>query len=84
MSAMGPIKKLQSPRPTRELEVDVRQSQPGGDRQKRVVTDLITFAAIPSLLFWAMVIMVFQGNLAGAAQLICVALSAGYVGWSAR
>jgi len=81
---MGPIKNPQGPRPTGELEAGVSQSQSGGDRQKRLVTDLAIFAAIPSLLFWSMVIMMFQGNLAGAVQLICVALSAGYVGWSAR
>ena len=49
-----------------------------------LVSNILIFAAIPSLLFWAMVIMLFAGNLVGAAQLVCVAISAGFVGWSLK
>lgn len=53
-------------------------------RRRAVATNILIFAAIPSLLFWAMVIMLVEGNLVGAAQLVCVSISAGYVGWSLK
>jgi len=53
-------------------------------RRRSIFTNILTFAAIPSLLFWAMVIMLIEGNLVGAAQLVCVAISAGYVGWNLK
>ncbi len=51
---------------------------------RRVASNLVTFAVIPSVLFWAMIIMVLEGNLAGAVQMIGVSISAGFVGWSLR
>lgn len=56
------------------------------DRQheQRTATGLVTFAVIPSLLFWAMIIMILEGNITGAIQLVTVSISAGFVGWSLR
>jgi hypothetical protein len=66
------------------LETHRASRDVGGLNGRRVASNLVTFALIPSVLFWAMVIMVLEGNIAGAVQMIGVSISAGFVGWSLR
>jgi hypothetical protein len=42
---------------------------------------LLLFAAIPSLLLWAIIILAVSGDFQGALQVACTATAAGFVGW---
>jgi hypothetical protein len=42
---------------------------------------ILVFAVIPSLLMWAVIFLIIDGNWQGAAQLIGTSVAAGFVGW---
>jgi hypothetical protein len=50
-------------------------------RRRSVGEKLLLFAAIPSLLLWAIIILAISGDFRGALQVACTATAAGFVGW---
>lgn len=50
-------------------------------RPRSVGENLLVFAVIPSLLMWAVIFLVVDGNWQGALQVVGTAVAAGFVGW---
>lgn len=50
-------------------------------RSRSMSESVLTFFAIPSLLLWTLTFLFIGGDIRGAVQFACAAVSGGFLGW---
>jgi hypothetical protein len=74
-------KQEQGPPTTRDMRSVREQFHTSARRRRSAAEKWLLFAAIPSLLLWAVVVLAISGDIRGALQVACTATAAGFVGW---